>query len=171
VRDVRGLGPRDQQHEGGLREQFDGRGIRADTSAVGDDVGAVGQVRVAVEGPAERDPQPGHAVRLVGVAEAHHDLETAAQPLRVLRQDGGVEAAPGVHGQRDEAAVRVERSAVLGGHPVDEVAAVRIAFRVERAPRPDRRQRHRGRADPGRALVGRECDQCHGALPSCPRRW
>ncbi len=141
-RDGLGLGTRDEQHERGMREQVDDRGVPADASAVGDDVG--GRVRGVTElreGTAEGGPEPGEPGGLLGDTEPDEHFEPAAQRLYVVPELIGNEAAPSGRGNGQHAGVGVEHPAVRGGTAVDEVTAGRVGLGEQRPPRPDRRER------------------------------
>src|SRR5690606_32044502 len=131
----------------------------------------------ARERAAERPPQPGHRLRLLGVGGPDEHVEAADEPLAVLGDLVGPQAAAGGGGEAEQAPGRVEHPAVRGaaggvrrggGQPVHEVAARLVALRDQHGTRPHRTEGDGRGRDARRPLVGRERDECHGQLPPAP---
>lgn len=165
ARDGLGFGTGEQQHQGGVREEFDGRGVPADAPAVGDDVGGrVRGVRELRERPAQGGPESGETGGLLGHPEADEDFEPAAQRLDVIPELVGHEPAAGGRRDRQHAGVGVQRAAVGRRAAVHEVAARRVGLGEQDPAGPDRRECHGGGGDSGGTLVCGEGDERHVCL-------
>ncbi|MCQ0008599.1 hypothetical protein [Actinomadura madurae] len=77
-------GAGEQDDEVGLAQQVGQRAAGAEPAAVGDHVDG----REAGERPAERPPQPGHRLRLLGVGEPDEHVEAARRAAGSARRSG-----------------------------------------------------------------------------------